>query len=423
VTQGDSPPASHPEGAPSMPGLHLLISTGEVSGDLQGSYLSQALYRQAHQRGIALKISALGGPRMVAAGVDRLADTTAIGSVGIFEALPFVIPVLKTQRRVQQFLHKQSVDLTIFLDYMGPNLSLGRYLQKHFPQMPTAYYIAPQQWVWAFSEQESQDLVTIADQMIAVFPQEAEYYRRFGAKVHYFGHPLVDKLADSPSRADARRHLNLDADATVITLLPASRRQEVKYVLPLVLAVAAAIQARQPQVEFLVPISMGKLRPAIEQAIARSPIRARLIEGDNVAAIAAADLVINKSGTANLEVALLNVPQVVVYRLNPLTARIAYYLLKFNVDFVSPVNLFANHAIVPEFIQWEATVERITAASLTLLNDAAARATMLAGYADLRQQMGEPGVCDRVANHLLDLALQRPTKVVEGDPPGAANTP
>lgn len=412
MTPGHRPLDSRQEHTPPVETLHLLMSTGEVSGDLQGSYLSQALYRQAAQRGIDLQISALGGPRMAAAGVDLLTDTSAIGSVGIFEALPFLLPVLKMQRQVHQFLRQQSIDLTIFLDYMGPNLSLGKYLRKHYPDLPTAYYIAPQQWVWAFTDKDTEALVSIADQMVAVFPQEAEYYRRYGAKVHYFGHPLVDKLATSPDQVEARQQLGVAPEAKVITLLPASRKQEIKYVLPLVLAIAAKIQESQPEVEFLVPLSMGKLRPAIEAAIARSPIRARLIEGDSLSAIAAADLVLTKSGTANLEVALLNVPQIVVYRLNPLTARIAYYLLKFQVDFVSPVNLFANKSIVPEFIQWEATVDSITAASLKLLNDVDARAEMMANYAELRQQMGAPGVCDRVAAHLLDLALQHKAQKV-----------
>lgn len=399
VNQRDRPATSSP--------LHILISTGEVSGDLQGGYLVAALHRQANDRGIALRLTAIGGQRMAAAGADLLGDTTTIGSVGIFEALPYVLPALQMQRRVHQFLKRSPADLVIFLDYMGPNLNLGKYLLKHAPHLPTAYYIAPQQWVWAVGDQDTQALVRVSDQMVAVFPQEAEYYRRYGADVSYFGHPLVDKLADCPTQAEARQQLGVAAEALVITLLPASRRQEVKYVLPLILAAAEKIQAAQPEVEFLVPISTKKLSAAIRQTIAASPIRVRIVEDSSLAAIAAADLVINKSGTVNLEVGLLNVPQIVVYRLNPLTARVAYYLLNFKVDFISPVNLFLNQAIVPEFIQWEATADRITASALTLLNDANARAAMQAGYADLRDQMGQPGVCDRVASHLLDFALQR----------------
>ncbi|MEM6437794.1 MAG: lipid-A-disaccharide synthase [Cyanobacteria bacterium P01_D01_bin.115] len=404
------------EAAAADQALHIFISTGEVSGDLQGSYLIQALHRQAQTLGLSLRVSGLGGPRMVAAGADLVGDTTPIGSVGILEALPYLLPNWKIQQRVQKFFRQEAIDLTIFLDYMGPNLGLGAFLLDRFPDLPTAYYIAPQQWVWAFSEKDTEQVVRIADQMVAVFPQEAEFYRDYGANVSYFGHPLVDKLAQSPSRLAARQNLGLSETVPVITLLPASRQQEVTYVLPLLLAVAEKIQATQPDVEFLVPISMGKLRPAIETAIARSGVKARLIEGDSLPAIAAADLVLNKSGTANLEVALLNVPQVVVYRLNPITARIGYYLLRLRIEYVSPVNLFLNQAIVPEFIQWEATVEDVTATALKLLTDNAARQTMLDSYAELRAAMGEPGVCDRVAAHLLAFALKQKHKRL-----GAAN--
>lgn len=392
--------------------LHILISTGEVSGDLQGSYLVQALYRQASHLGVSLTISALGGQRMVTAGAELLGDTTGIGSVGILEALPYLLPTLGMKRRVQQFLQQTPIDLAIFLDYMGPNLGLGNYFLKHYPDIPTAYYIAPQQWVWAFSENDTRTLVAMSDQMVAVFPQEAQYYQSFGADVRYFGHPLVDKLSSPPSRAAARQTLDIEAEAEVITLLPASRRQEVKYVLPIMLAAAERIQAARPEAEFIVPISMDSLRPAIAAAIAKTSLRARLITGHSLAAIAAADLVLNKSGTANLEVALLNIPQVVIYRLNPLTARIAYYLLNFNVDFVSPVNLFVNKGIVPEFIQWEATADSIAAASLKLLQDDSARADMLANYGELQEKMGQPGVCDRVASHLLTFALTQQARIL-----------
>ncbi|MEL6382098.1 MAG: lipid-A-disaccharide synthase [Cyanobacteria bacterium J06626_18] len=386
--------------------LRILISTGEVSGDLQGSLLIRALHRQAQHLGCTLQIAAIGGPRMAKAGAHLIADTTGIGSVGIFEALPFLFPTLKIQKRVRQYLQHQSVDLVLFIDYMNPNLSLGRFLRKTYPNLPTAYYIAPQQWVWAFSEKDTQALVGIADKMVAVFPQEADYYRQFGANTAYFGHPLVDQLTLPPDRTIARNSLGLAPDAQVITLLPASRWQEVKYVLPIMLTAAEQIQKELPKVQFLIPVALGKLRPRIERSIAQSGITARIIEGSAHAAIAAADLVLNKSGTVNLEVALINVPQVVVYRLNPLTAWIAYHLLKLRIEHVSPVNLLVRKTIVPEFVQWHATVSAITAASLKLLQDPEARATILAGYDELRQQMGQPGVCDRVAADLLTFALQ-----------------
>ncbi|MGF1460951.1 MAG: lipid-A-disaccharide synthase [Leptolyngbyaceae cyanobacterium] len=391
----------------SPPSLHLFISTGEVSGDLQGSYLAQALFRQAQQRGIPLKISGLGGKRMATAGAQIVGDTTPIGAVGILEAIPYWLPNLRIQRQARRFFRQVDIDLIIFLDYMGPNLSLGKFLVRAFPHLPTTYYIAPQQWVWAYSENDTQWLVRMADRMVAVFPQEAEYYRRFGADVSYFGHPLIDQFEQPASRTEARQQLEISPNATVITLLPASRQQELVHVLPLILQAAQKIQATIPEVQFLLPVSMPKLRSSIAQAIARMSLPAQIIDTGSATAIAAADLVLNKSGTVNLEVALMNVPQVVIYRLNPITARVAYYLLQIQLPFISPVNLFVNKPIVPELIQWEATPEAIAQTSLALLQDEQARAAVQAGYAEMRSLMGEPGVCDRAAAHLLDFALQR----------------
>lgn len=117
--------------------LHLFISTGEVSGDLQGSYLAQALHRQAQAKNITLTLSGLGGERMAAAGTHLIGNTTPIGAVGIFEALPFLIPSFKMQRRAQTFFRQTPIDLTIFIDYMGPNLALGKFLHRQFPEVPT----------------------------------------------------------------------------------------------------------------------------------------------------------------------------------------------------------------------------------------------------------------------------------------------
>ncbi|MGD1862142.1 MAG: lipid-A-disaccharide synthase [Leptolyngbyaceae cyanobacterium] len=393
--------------APHHSPLHIFISTGEVSGDLQGSYLAQALYRQAKLQGVPLAISGLGGQRMAAAGAKLVGDTTPIGAVGILEALPYLIPNLRVQRCAKAFFKSHHVDLTIFLDYMGPNLAFGKFLYKHFPDLATAYYIAPQQWVWAFSKKDTQWLIRIADIMVAAFPQEAEYYHRFGANVSYFGHPLVDQLAQRPSRRTARKQLGMPDDALLITLLPASRKQELTYVLPTVLAAASHIQAVMPRAQFLVPVSTAELRSRLAQDLAQTSLNAHLIDGGSQSAIAAADLVLNKSGTVNLEVALMEVPQVVIYRLNPITARLVYYLLNFRVPFISPVNLLVNKSVVPEFVQWEATPATIAEAGLKLLQNETARAAVHAGYGEMRQEMGEPGVCDRVAKHLLDFAIAR----------------
>ncbi|HIK45570.1 MAG TPA: lipid-A-disaccharide synthase [Leptolyngbyaceae cyanobacterium M65_K2018_010] len=379
----------------------IFISTGEVSGDLQGSLLIEALYQVAAEEQLKLEIVALGGPRMAQAGATLLGDTSDIGSVGIFEALPYLWPSWQLQRQTQRVLQAQPPDLAILIDYMNPNLAMGRYLKTHFPQLPVVYYIAPQQWVWAFSTADTRRIVEYSDRMIAIFQAEADYFRRFGAAVSWVGHPLVDRYPTAPDREAARQRLGLPPDQTMITLLAASRQQEVKYLLPIFLQAAQLIQRQRPDVLFLLPVSAPALQASFEQGLAKYPVQGRIVRDHPTDAIAAADVALTKSGTANLEIALMNVPQVVAYRINPISARLARYVLKFKVPFVSPVNLAVNQPVVPEFLQWQATPIALAEATLNLLTHQPDRQAMLQGYAALRQALGEPGACRRAANLIL----------------------
>ncbi len=140
---------------------------------MQGALLVEALRRQAEKRGISLEILALGGDRMAAAGATLLGNTTAIGSVGIVEALPFVLPTLLLQRRVQQQFRQYPPDLVVMIDYFGPNSRIGSYMRRYFPQVPLIYYIAPQEWVWSLSPAKTQQVISLSDRLLAIFPEEA----------------------------------------------------------------------------------------------------------------------------------------------------------------------------------------------------------------------------------------------------------
>ncbi len=393
------------DGDVGCPNLRVFISTGEVSGDLQGSLLIEALYRQAQLKGVTLTITALGGQKMAKAGAQLLGETTGIGSVGIVEALPYVLPTLQMQGRVKQQLKAVPPDVAVYIDYMGPNLSLGKFLRQNLPQVATVYYIAPQQWVWTFNPKDTEALIQISDRMLAIFPEEAKHYQNCGADMTWVGHPLVDRFSPPLGRAEARETLGLSAADQVVTLIPASRHQEVAHIAPLIFAAAQCIQREIPAVKFLLPISMASLKVKLERLLKIYDLPVSLVEGNSQAAIAAADVALTKSGTVNLEIALMNVPQVVTYRLNPITARIGYHLLRVRVPFVSPVNLVLPEPIVPELIQWHATPENLAETVLKLLQDPEERQTMLAGYQRLRKALGDPGASDRAAQAILAIGL------------------
>jgi lipid-A-disaccharide synthase len=381
--------------------MRIFISTGEVSGDLQGSLLITALKRQAVAMGLELEILALGGEKMQQAGAILLGNTSTIGSMGILEGLPYVLPTLQVQRRAIAYLKENPPDLVVLIDYMSPNLGIGTFMQQNLPRVPVVYYIAPQEWAWSLSLRNTNRIVGFTDKLLAIFPEEARYYREQGAEVTWVGHPLVDRMQDAPSRQAARATLGIEPEQIAIALLPASRRQELKYLLPIIFQAAQTIQAKLPEVQFWIPLSLEIYRQPIQEAIKRYGLRATVMSGQQKEIFAAADLAITKSGTVNLELALLNVPQVVVYRLNPMTAWIARKFLKGSITFASPPNLVAMKPIVPEFLQEEATPENIIQAAMELLINPIRRQQTLADYQEMQRNLGEIGVCNRAAQEIL----------------------
>lgn len=388
--------------------VRLLVSTGEVSGDLQGSLLIRALFAEARDRNLELEVVALGGERMRQAGADLIADTAPMGAIGLWEAVPLILPTLQLQRRLRHWLAQHPPDGVVLIDYMGANVNLGLRMKRLFPHVPITYYIAPQEWAFRLGDGGTTRLIGFSDRILAIFPEEARFYDQRGAAVTWVGHPLIDTLTDLPTREQARQRLGIDAEAPVLLLLPASRRQELRYLLPPMAQAVAELQRRHPALQVLVPTGLKGFEPELERVLAAAGARARVIpaaEADQLKPdlCAAADLALTKSGTANLEMALRGVPQVVTYRVSRVTAFVAKQILRFNVPHISPVNLVLNERLVPELLQDALTSEAIVAAAEPLLQAGSPqRAAMQEGYARLRRELGEPGVTRRAAVAILN---------------------
>jgi lipid-A-disaccharide synthase len=388
--------------------MRLLVSTGEVSGDLQGSLLIRALFAEAQERGIALEVLALGGERMRRAGADLIADTAPMGAIGLWEAVPLILPTLQLQRRLRRWLSSHPPDGVVLIDYMGANVNLGLRMKRLYPRVPITYYIAPQEWAFRLGDGGTTRLIGFSDRILAIFPQEASFYGERGAAVTWVGHPLIDTLSDLPSRAEARQRLGLSPDDPVLLVLPASRKQELRYLLPPMAAATAELQRRHPGLQVLVPTGLEGFEAELEQVLLAAGVQARVIPAADADRLkpdlcAAADLALTKSGTANLELALRGVPQVVTYRVSRVTAFVAKKVLRFNVPHISPVNLVLHERLVPELLQDQLTPEAIVAAAEPLLQPGSVqRERMIAGYDRLRRELGEPGVTRRAAAAILD---------------------
>ncbi len=373
----------------------IFLSTGEVSGDLQASHLVRTLLKLRPD----LEIVAIGGDRMAAAGATVLHNTTGISSVGILEALPFIGPTLWLEWKVRRYLAEHPPDIAILVDYVGVNHRMGARLERM--GVPVIYYIAPQEWVWTFSPKLTNQLVKFTRLILAIFQAEADYYKQAGGTVHWVGHPLLDILETAPSREQARARLEMKQDAVAVGIFPASRSQELRTVSPTLMQSARLLQERLPQVEFWVPLSRPEFKPTIAKQAKRAGVEVKFVEKASKTLLSAVDLVLAKSGTVNLETAIRGLPQVVIYRVNPITYWIAKYILKFSVPFISPPNLVLMRPIVMELLQHEAQPETIANEAVALLTNPERQQQLRQDYAELKGALGQLGVLDRAAREVL----------------------
>ena len=388
--------------------MRLLISTGEVSGDLQGSFLIKALRREAVRRSLPLELVAIGGPRMAAAGAELIADTVSIGAIGLLEALPLVLPTLKVQNKVEEFLKKKPPDFVVLIDYMGPNIRLGNKFRKNQPNIPIIYYIAPQEWAWRLGDGGTTDLIGFTDKILAIFKTEAEFYKERGGDVVWVGHPMIDTLKALPSRTNALKKLGIGNDKKLILLMPASRPQEIRYLMPVLAKAAALIQHYEPSAYVIVPAGLPSFEEPLKDSLNTFGVDGRVIPAVDTDELkpfiyAASDLALCKSGTVNMELALNGIPQIIGYKVSRITAFLARKVLHFNVDHISPVNLLLKERLLPELVQEAFTPEAILDLAIPMLNNPKRRMQIFDGYQRLRNALGEPGVTDRAAKEILDL--------------------
>ena len=390
--------------------MKLLISTGEVSGDLQGSLLINALKTNAEKRKIELEIIALGGERMKEAGAKLISNTSSIGAIGFLEALPYVLPTLNAQSKIDNYLSSSPPDAVVLIDYMGPNIRLGLKVKKKFPNIPIIYYIAPQEWAWRLGDSGTTDLISFTDKILAIFEEEAKFYSNKGGNVKFVGHPMLDFYRNIPTREESLRRIGLTSDQKLLLIIPASRKQELKYILPTLLKAAKLLQEKDPSITVLIPSGLNEFNELLNNSLKEYALSGRIILSNEVDDLkpflfSAAHLALAKSGTINMELALNSVPQIVGYKVSRVTAFFARYLLRFNVKYISPVNLLLNKMLVPEFIQEDFKADKIFNAALKILEDNSTKEDIKLGYERLKDKLGKPGVTDRASKDILDLLI------------------
>ncbi|MBO8230637.1 lipid-A-disaccharide synthase [Prochlorococcus marinus str. MU1404] len=385
----------------------IFISTGEVSGDLHGSLLSKALFDEAMKKSLDLEICGLGGERMKKEGVKILQDTTSISAIGIWEALPLLLPTIRIQRRLYKLLKKYPPDCLILIDYMGPNISIGNKLKRSKNTLPIYYYIAPQEWAWRVGNNSTTNLINFSDKIFAIFKQEANFYKRRGGNVFWVGHPMIDLTKKLPSKKVSRTILKLRNNQNILLLMPASRPQELRYILPTFLKTAKQLQLKYPSLVVCIPSCRSAFDEKFRKGLEKYGIKGKVISQQDNSELkpyiySLTKLALCKSGTVNMELALYGIPQVVGYKVSRVTAFIARKILNFKVRFISPVNLLMKKSIIAEFVQKNFNEKKIFYKACRLLDLKSEKAKIKKGYALLKKELGEEGVVDRAAKEIIN---------------------
>jgi lipid-A-disaccharide synthase len=385
-----------------MPPIPLLLSAGEASGDMYAARLATALKQR-----LDVAIFGMGGPQMRAAGVEIITDYSEVSVVGITEVLKRLPSLFRAMRRLVDEARRRCPPLAILTDFPGFHLRLARKLRPL--GIRNVYYICPQLWAW---RPWRVNLVRRRfAKALCIFPFEEKFYADAGVPVKFIGHPLVGNVQATLTRELFCKKYGLAPGNLIITILPGSRRGEISHHVPILAEALVEIRQKLPCPPQLVVAVAPGLDVRLLETSFPSGWHVRFLKDDTYNALAAADLAIVSSGTATVEAALLGKPMIVVYRLSPLTARLAKPLVR--TKFFSMVNLIAGRAVVPELIQDDFTPRRLAAETVEHLSaseEGQNRVEMLSrGLEEVRQLLGLPGAVERAADEIAKLLSMAPS--------------
>ena len=368
----------------------ILIVTGEASGDLHGAHLAKAIAAQDP----SAQLVGIGGPGMRAAGVTMIPGVPQLDLVGLV-GLSAVRAIIQRVLAVRRVLKAEPWDLVVFIDNPGLNMRLARMAKAAGRRV--LYYIAPQIWAWRPGRMKwIQERV---DHVVVILPFEPDLYRRAGVRCTFVGHPLLDSVAPVYDRKALRRQFNLEDSAQVIGLFPGSRVAEVNMLLPVLLQTAAELLKRDPKTQFILAQASSIGDTLLHDLLRESPVPVLVVKDQASEAMAVSDLLLVASGTATLQAAVVGTPMILLYKTTLATYWVARMWIR--VKWIGLVNLVAGRTVVPELIQDEATVERVTKEACRLLNDRQAYDEMKNGLRQVRQSLGDPGASFRTAQVVL----------------------
>ncbi|MEK6776622.1 MAG: lipid-A-disaccharide synthase [bacterium] len=362
----------------------IMIIAGEASGDLHASSLVLEIRKLLPN----VCFTGIGGSRMREIGVDLILDNREIAVTGFSEVFSKIRTILRAFRLVKETILRVRPDLLILLDFPDFNLRVAKTARRM--GIPVLYYISPQVWAWRRGRVRA--IQGLVEKIMVILPFEASLY---GDKGVFVGNPLLDVVRPSLTADEAREQFGIRKESPVVALLPGSRENEIRQLLPLFLKAAHLIREQVPDIQYLLPVAPTVSDDEVEPMIQKAGIPIRLVRDRAYDAIALSDFAVVASGTATLETAILGVPMMIVYKMSRMSYFMASRLVR--VPHIGLINMVAGERIVPELVQDQLTPERIMEEALHVLKDRA-RAEEISGK--LKQavsRLGGPGASARAA--------------------------
>lgn len=370
----------------------ILIIAGEPSGDLHGACLVKSIKKTNSEA----SFFGLGGYLMREAGVEVIYDITEKSIIGLVEAIKVAPEIFKIYRKLKKLTLERNPVLLILIDFPEFNLYFAKFAKRY--NIPIIYYMPPT--IWAWREKRAKRMARRVDEVISIFPFEKRIYDEYKVKSTYVGHPLVDIVRIDASQEEIYHRLGIDSEIKLIGLLPGSRNNEIKALLPILCHTAALIKRRYPNINFIIPLANSLSFSDVYKIVSRQELIEMDIkvirERSNYEIMDLCELLIVASGTATLEAMILNIPMVVVYKTNWLTWFLGKLLVK--LDCYSLPNIIAGEKIVPEMFQNKATPELIFEEVDNLLRDENKIKLQKENMEKAKNCLGKVGVIDRAAN-------------------------
>ena len=368
--------------------MKYYIIAGEASGDLHGSNLVASI----RQKDPNAKIRAWGGEKMRKNGANVVKNYHDLAFMGFVEVLMNLKTILKNFNICKKDISEFNPDALILIDYPGFNLKIAKWAKKKGYKV--FYYISPQ--VWAWTRRRVYTIKKVVDKMLCILPFEKKFYDNYDVDCQFVGHPLLDEIAKvEPVDKDKFYKANrLNPKKEIIAMLPGSRKQEVSRMLTVMLEVVKMF----PNYQFVIACAPSLPVSYYKQIIGEKS-NVRLVLNRTYQLLQLSSAAIVTSGTATLETALLDVPEVVCYKANKISYVIARQLAK--VKYISLVNLIMDRLVVKELIQKDMTSSNIRDEIQSLLNSSKRQKKLLEDYEELKYVLGNAGASDRAADTII----------------------